>query len=463
MANPPTREENPYGRTESDVRPPPATLLAQLRFLGPSFVLIGSIVGSGELILTTSYGATVGFSALWFLLVSCVSRVIFQAELGRYTISTGETALQAFDRVPGPRWQMSWLMWLWVAWQIPSLLTGGGILGGVGRTLSAAFGGNDRALAVVVALGTIAILLHGRYRLIEWISTFMVVSFSLITIVCAVLLQRTEYAIRPEQLADALRFAAPWRDAGEAALALATFAGTGVGGGELMAYTYWCLEKGYARYAGPPSDDPNWIARARGWIRVMHLDVTLCMVIFTLATVAFFALGAGILHRLGVEVTDENLIHALSGIYTGSLGPYLGRWAMVLFLIGSFFVLYSTVFSGLAGTARTFADALTVSGALKFRDFAARLKWIRLFTIWVPLIHATTYLLIAQPKTMITIGAVFSALMLPIIAGLTVWLRYRAIDRKLQPGLVADGLLWVCFVVQVVVAGAYLRYRLFSG
>jgi hypothetical protein len=47
---------------------------------------------------------------------------------------------------------------------------------------------------------------------------------------------------------------------------------TGVGASELFAYPYWCLEKGYARYTGPRTADPEWAARARGWMRVLYLD-----------------------------------------------------------------------------------------------------------------------------------------------------------------------------------------------
>ena len=50
------------------------------------------------------------------------------------------------------------------------------------------------------------------------------------------------------------------------ALAFSAFGITGVGASELFAYPYWCIEKGYARYAGPRSDDDGWARRARGWI-----------------------------------------------------------------------------------------------------------------------------------------------------------------------------------------------------
>ncbi|MGR3934119.1 hypothetical protein [Streptomyces sp. BRA346] len=56
--------------------------------------------------------------------------------------------------------------------------------------------------------------------------------------------------------------------AGTVGIALAMFGITGVGADEMTTYTYWCLEKGYARWTGPddgtdrsPSDNPNdWVA-----------------------------------------------------------------------------------------------------------------------------------------------------------------------------------------------------------
>ena len=51
-------------------------------------------------------------------------------------------------------------------------------------------------------------------------------------------------------------------------------------------------------------------ARARGWIRVMHVDILLAMVIF--ATVAFYLLGAGVLNKLGLIPKSSKMIENLS-------------------------------------------------------------------------------------------------------------------------------------------------------
>ena len=69
----------------------PVSVLSALRRIGPGIVLAAAIVGSGEVIATTTLGAQVGYAALWIVLVSCAIKPVVQAELGRYTIVTGYT------------------------------------------------------------------------------------------------------------------------------------------------------------------------------------------------------------------------------------------------------------------------------------------------------------------------------------------------------------------------------------
>ena len=82
---------------------PPRHLWAALRKIGPGIILAGSIIGSGELLLTTSLGAEYGFVFLWLILFSCVIKVFVQLELGRYALSSGMPTLAALNMLPGPR------------------------------------------------------------------------------------------------------------------------------------------------------------------------------------------------------------------------------------------------------------------------------------------------------------------------------------------------------------------------
>ena len=102
---------------------------------GPGLVLAASIVGSGELIATTTLGAQVGYAALWVILVSCIVKPVIQAEMGRYTIATGETALEAMNHVPGPRFGVGWVVWAWAITVALTMAQVGGMFGGVSQVM----------------------------------------------------------------------------------------------------------------------------------------------------------------------------------------------------------------------------------------------------------------------------------------------------------------------------------------
>ena len=85
------------------IESPPTTISGILARLGPGLIIAGSIVGSGELIATTETGAKAGYSLFWLILIGCVIKVFVQVELGRYTIISGKTPLDALSEVPGPR------------------------------------------------------------------------------------------------------------------------------------------------------------------------------------------------------------------------------------------------------------------------------------------------------------------------------------------------------------------------
>ncbi len=79
---------DPYAMTADAIQEPPQTFLQAIRMIGPGIILAGTIVGSGELLLTTALGATKGFIFLWLILFSCVIKVFVQIEIGRYAISS---------------------------------------------------------------------------------------------------------------------------------------------------------------------------------------------------------------------------------------------------------------------------------------------------------------------------------------------------------------------------------------
>ena len=112
------------------VQPPPRTLGGMLLRLGPGMIIAGSIVGSGELIATTRVGAQTGFALLWLIIIGCVIKVFVQVEVGRYTVTHGQTSLEALNSLPGPRVGAHLFVWFFLLVTVFVLSQQGGIVGG---------------------------------------------------------------------------------------------------------------------------------------------------------------------------------------------------------------------------------------------------------------------------------------------------------------------------------------------
>jgi Mn2+/Fe2+ NRAMP family transporter len=443
-----------YRLRPEDVENPPSTFGGIARRTGPGLILAGSIVGSGELIATTVLGAENGYTLLWLILVSCVIKVAVQHELGRYSIGTGETPLEAFDRVPGPRLGVSWVVWCWFFMITMTLMQIGAMLGGISEILNGlAPGVPVNAWVWLLAAGTATMLILGQYRFVERFSMGLVVSFTALTVSCAVLLfKRPEY-FSWASLLDGLAFHMPQ---GGFLTAVAVFGITGVGANELIMYPYWCIEKGYARYAGRRDGSEAWRRRALGWINVMGFDVVNCMIIYTFATVAFYLLGGGILHGMGIVPKGSEMVKLLSNMYTETLGS----WSLYLFLVGAFAVLYSTLFSSTAANSRGLADFAGMLGLYDRTNYAMRVRVTRIFVVCILIVPSVYFMFIREPVLMVKIGGVAQASMLPIIAFSTIYLRYRHLPKTIIPKGWMTLALWVSSVVIAIMMGYSVLQRL---
>ena len=477
-------------------REPPRSLGGMLLHMGPGIILASSIVGSGELIATTTTGADAGFALLWLIVIGCVIKVAAQIEIGRTTLTWGRTSLAAFDRVPGPRVAgRNWIFWGWAVTTVLILVQQGGILAGVAQTLAAGVpvttagrGWNanrdeaaalrvaaaaasrrgDEAVArranarvatldeearslvpprdeaawsIVTALVTAVLLWIGRYHVIEVVSLLLVVTFTLVTLAALVFLQfDTAWAITPAELVSGLVPSVPPAVGGRSPLvtALAAFGIIGVGAAELFMYPYWCMEKGYARAVGPRDDSPGWAARARGWLKVMELDAWTSMVVYTLVTVCFYLLGAATLGRIGLRPDGNEMVRTLGAMYA----PVFGRWASGVFLVGAFAVLYSTLFVAAAGNARMVVDGLIMGGILPGDD-DTRARWNRRLSVAWVLLAGVLALAIRAPLAMVLAAGIAQSMLLAAIGVAVLWFRVTQTDPRLAPSRAWDALLAV--------------------
>jgi manganese transport protein len=461
-------EYDPYALPPEAIQEPPKSLWSALRMIGPGIILAGTIVGSGELLLTTSLGAKHGFVFLWLILFSCVIKVFVQVELGRYAISSGKPTLGAINELAGPRLGAHWIAWCWLIMMLSTIFQLGAMTGTVGQSLNLAFPSVSPQIAAILnsvsvdaaemvlnrpeypwalltCLTAIALLWSGTYQRIEIVTTFLVVGVTLLTVVAACALPATKFPIPWSEVARGLTFGMP---AEGIAVAFGVFGITGVGATELFFYPYWCLEKGYARFTGRSAPDKAWENRASGWIRVMYLDAWVSMVVFTVSTLAFYFMGATVLHAQDLHPQGKDMILTLSRMFVDSFGS----WTQLVFLIGAAAVLFKTLYLSSAGNARLIADFLSLGGVCTYREPKQRGKVIHWVSISIPVVALLLFLGFREPKWMVVVGGFGQALTLPIIAAVTIYFRYRRLDRRIAPSKFLDVCLWIAFVSITCVA-----------
>lgn len=471
---------------------PPKTLGGILKQLGPGLIIAGSIVGSGELIATTAVGAEAGFVLLWLIIIGCLIKVFVQIEFGKYAITHGKTTLDGMNEVPGPRFggrsdnRVNWVCWFFLVFIVVALAQVGGLIGGVGQAVSIQFPlteageavntfhneqiraqlagravsdapeptANDAKIwAAVITAGSIVLLVLGRYRLIQNVSTALVAMFTFVTIGNLVMLQSMpDWRVSFDELLSGMSFQIP--PGAGMGTALAAFGIIGVGATELIQYPYWCLEKGYAKWTGPRDDTDAWKHRAEGWLRVLKWDAWCSMVVYTFATIAFYLLGAAILGRSGLNPGGTNLVRTLGEMYV----PVFGDWAQAVFLFGAFAVLYSTFFVASASHARVLADAMRVYG-FSSGGGHAYVFWTRVFSGVLPIVFLGSFVLISDnPRQLVLAGGFMGALMLPLLGVTALYSRYQRTDERMLPSKLWDVFLWLS-VVGLFVAGGWALYE----
>ena len=566
------RPPPPDPRTDDGIVEPPARLRGILRQVGPGLIIAGTVVGSGELIATTKTGAQAGIYLLWLIILACLIKVFVQIEIGRHTITHGETTLSALNRLPGPRLRVNWLIWYWFVMMAANTGGMGAIVGGVGQALALAFpitGDYSRAIqlpselelkryiawkgdidgggaelaklsadeqerirlgqtllgdrlnrldrdgdqrgsqalaavsaliaaerldyddtgqavgdakarvnallepstsddwywAILTTLVTVTLLYFGRYGMIQILATVLVGLFTLVTIGNVFALQfHHTFHLSASEIWSGLLFRLPpngtappgivgWEITRPLATALMTFGIIGIGGTELGIYPYWCMEKGYARFAGPRRQDAAWASRARGWMRVMRYDAFISMVLYTTATVAFFVMGVAVMHKQGLDPAGMRMVSTLLEQYVPAFGEY-ARW---LFLFGAIAVLFSTFLIGNASTARLLTDVLKVSRLMKSDDPRKHDRTVVWFSVAQPIIALGVYTTGADPVALVLINGLTQAIMLPLMGLAALHFRFREIDARLKPGRWWDRMLLLS-CLGLLIAGGWLAW-----
>jgi hypothetical protein len=355
----------PWVHAELPEAPQPQGL-GWAKAVGPGIIVLGASIGGGEFLLGPTVFVRHGLSLLWVTTVAVFFQTVFNTELMRYTLATGEPVFTGFMRTrPHPTvwaWFYAILFFLQVGWPASAGVASGAIFFlFAGRMAGAADADAVYWIGVATFLLCVLLLLVGRRieRTLELLNWIMVACTLTGFLILAVLLVPL-----PTWLAAAAGLAGYVPDRGafdflpggaDFFLLAAFVAYSGCGGMMNITLSNWARDKGYGmgQRAGyiPAAVGGQKVALAstgftftpdaaalrtwRGWWRIVRADqwgvffvgAVVGMVLPALLYVTFLPAGADI-RGLGISAALASSIGAREGAALAVIIALLGAWLL---------------------------------------------------------------------------------------------------------------------------------------
>lgn len=407
------------------------------RLIGPSFILLGLGLGSGEVILWPYLASNWGLGIIWGALLGLTFQFFLNMEIERYALVRGESIFVGFAR-----------KWRWAPlWFIFSTLAGfiwPGIAAASAKLIGSAFGIEDThflAMGMLILMGLILTLGPILYRTVE--------RFSMILIGVGVPLLFF-FAFRFADLND-------WRALGEGLVSfgffpagipvasfLAAVAFSGAGGNLNLAQSFYIKEKGYGmgKYGGKITSlltgkleeislsgtkfemNSRNILRFKKWWRLINWEHFLVFWLTGIISICLLALLAysttyGKELAAGVSfVIEEAKIIGTS-----------------IFLLLTGLMLFSTQMTVLDATSRIIAEnTLIIKGPNRSGKSLPKIYYSFL---WAQILAGIIIFLtgLTEPLLLLTLEAVINAAAMFIHIGATLFLNFASLEKPLRPSL----------------------------
>jgi hypothetical protein len=425
------------------------------RLFGPSLILAGLSIGSGEFVLWPRLTAEWGFAVFWAAWVGVTLQFFLNMEIERWTLATGESAVAGFFRM-SRAWGPVFLVCGTVPWIWPGWATGAATL------VSWELGGNVTGLAMagLVACGAILSVGPVVYRTVETIQSVLVplifvlllgVAWNVVTpdAVRALAVGATRVGFVPEGV--------------HLPLLLGALAFAGAGGTVNLAQSNYIKDKGYGmgRFVGRITspftgrreatpevgfvfpDDPANLARWRRWWRLTNSEHFLSFYLLCVLSLALTCLVAYALLEPGDPVSPG---FAFIADEATGLESRFGPASRRAFLAAGVVVLFSTELALLDAVARVTADTLALSLFRRRPEMSvSRLYFLVVWTL-VAFGIGVLGLGFDQPLVLLVLSAALNGFVMFLYSGLLLALNLRSFRPPLRPGLLRTGVLGLTFL-----------------
>ena len=434
--------------------------LGWLAAVGPGVIVLGVSIGSGEFLLGPAVFVKYGLTLLWVTTISVFLQTIFNTELMRYTLATGEPVFTGCMRCRPTSTFWAWvyaiLYFLQAGWPAWAANAAGAIFFLWARRLA---GPADAAVVYQIGVATffvcVLVLLVGRriertLELLNWVLvTAILVSFLVLALMFA---PATTWIAAGAGLAgfDVGSGTFGFLPAGvDWVLLAALVAYSGCGGITNMALSNWARDRGYgmgervgyipAAVGGkkvnlahtgfmfaPTAEN---LQRYRGWWRIVRADQwgvffmggIMGMVLPAILYVAFLPAGSDI-RGLGIAAALASSMGQVAGALVAGAIAFLGAW-----------VLLKTQLDQMEGMVRSLTD-IVWTGSSRVRSWRGGDVRLVYYTVLAAVVvWGIIALRLAQPIVLLQIGANVAGVVFIITSLHLLYINTRLLPPALRP------------------------------
>ncbi|ESS11160.1 MAG: hypothetical protein A07HR60_01876 [uncultured archaeon A07HR60] len=426
--------------------------------VGPSAIMLGASLGSGETMFWPNLLAQYGWSLYWAFWVGVITQFFINTEIQRWTMATGESIFRGYDRI-GRFWPWFFLLagFFHLGW--PGWASGG----------AKVFAGWTGVVAVeswwIIAVVSMVViwlsyqagpLLYNIIERAQLVLMFVAIGAALVL---------TLFVGSVGQLANlpagAVSFGSlPPSDELDIATFLGGLAYAGAGGYINLAQGVWAREKGYGmgtyqgrlknplRGADPEEVEGGFafepteknLKRWRGWWSVTQREHFLTFVV-GLLVVATVAMSISVEYASGIAASTGAI-----DMWLNTIIPQLGGLSSTLLYAMLFIALFSTQYAIVESFVRNSVDILyQVYGRSRgIGESQLFLGALTIFTLWgiAIILLSNALAVISQPWILLVIGAAIAGVMMWPYNSLTIILNTERLPEHTQPGWARVVAMW---------------------
>lgn len=412
------------------------------KIIGPSIILLGLGLGSGELILWPHLVSVYGLGIIWAAVVGITFQFFINMEIERYSLVHGESIFVGFaKRFRGaPYW---FIFSTFVAWIWP------GIIASSANLLGALLKLNDikyLGIGLLLIIGLILTLGPSLYKTVERFQKILIgFGVPLIALITFLIARSADWTALSKGLVgigEGYKFL-------PAGIPLFTFLGalaySGAGGNLNLAQSFYIKEKGYGMCKGTKGISSvlsgkssthslegktftfNKTNKSRffAWWKIVNLEHLSVFLVTGAITILLLALLSYATTRgIGLGVKDINFMQIEAEHIGILIAPFFGS----LFLLLTGLMLFGTQLTVLDSTSRIMAENVVII------ERKTNLNATYYIILWLQIVAGIVILLsgFSNPITLVIIGAVINALAMFVHIAMTYLLNKKALPRELQ-------------------------------